>query len=82
MGLALSIREAQESERMTTREEQLYSAEDVATLLGVTPALVHEFERRGLLAFDYAEAERVYTASHVMALLLHLAEERQLLAAS
>lgn len=62
-----------------TRAEFLrleYTAEQVAKLLGITPAMVQDFEKRGVLKLTKGSGTPVYTAGEVVRYLKRLAETR------
>lgn len=53
-----------------------HTAEQVAKLLGITPAMVRDLERRGLLKLTKGTGSEVYTAAAVVDYLKQRAEAR------
>jgi DNA-binding transcriptional MerR regulator len=51
-----------------------YTAGQVAKLLGITPAMVADLERRGLLKLSQGSGTEVYTAGEVVRYLKRLAQ--------
>ena len=51
-----------------------YTAEQVAKLLGITPAMVKDLEKRGLLKLAQGSGTEVYAAGEVVRYLKRIAE--------